>query len=137
VDGDTVELFYREKAEKGRLVGVDTPETKHPRKPVECYGPEAASFTSTTLPKGTEVRITLDTKSQQRDRYGRLLVYLWVNLDDDPAFELFNAALVRLGYARVYPFFPFDRLQEFRALEALAMEEKRGLWGACQYEPYR
>jgi endonuclease YncB( thermonuclease family) len=66
-----------------------------------------------------------------------LLVYLWVQLDDDEPLELFNAALVRLGYARVYPFFKFDRLQEFRNFEAEAMAEKAGLWGACSYEPYQ
>jgi len=137
LDGDTVELLYQGRAEKARLVGVDTPETKDPRKPVQCYGPEASQFTSTTLPRGTEVRITWNPLGDKRDKYKRLLVYLWVQLDDDEPLELFNAALVRLGYARVYPFFKFDRLQEFRNLEAAAMAEKAGLWGACGYEPYQ
>ena len=137
LDGDTVELLYQGKAEKARLVGVDTPETKDPRKPVQCFGPEAANFTTTTLPRGLEARITWNPIGDKRDKYNRLLVYLWVQLDDDEPFELFNAALVRLGYARVYPFFKFDRLQEFRNFEAAAMVEKAGLWGACSYEPYQ
>lgn len=137
IDGDTVELLYMGRVVKARLVGVDTPETKDPRKPVECFGPEAARFTSTTLPRGTEARITWNPLGKREDRYGRLLVYLWIQLDEDGPFELFNAALIRLGYARVYPFFKFDRFSEFRRLEALALAEKRGLWGDCGYEPYR
>jgi micrococcal nuclease len=137
LDGDTVELLYQGKAEKARLVGVDTPETKDPRKPVQCFGPEASQFTTTTLPRGLEARITWNPVGDKRDKYSRLLVYLWVQLDDDEPFELFNAALVRLGYARVYPFFKFDRLQEFRNFEAEAIAEKAGLWGACNYEPYQ
>jgi inner membrane protein len=137
LDGDTVELLYQGKAEKARLVGVDTPETKDPRKPVQCFGPEASNFTTTTLPRGLEARITWNPIGDKRDKYNRLLVYLWVQLDDDEPLELFNAALVRLGYARVYPFFKFDRLQEFRNFEAAAMAEKAGLWGACSYEPYQ
>jgi len=137
LDGDTVELLYQGKAEKARLVGVDTPETKDPRKPVQCFGPEASQFTTTTLPRGLEARITWNPVGDKRDKYSRLLVYLWVQLDDDEPLELFNAALVRLGYARVYPFFKFDRLQEFRNFEAEAVAEKAGLWGACNYEPYK
>lgn len=138
VDGDTVEILWQGKAEKARLVGVDTPETKHPQKGVECYGPEASQYTTATLPRGTAVRFTWNPVGDKRDKYGRLLVYLWVNLDDDDPLELFNAALIRLGYARMYPFFKFDRAQEFRKLEELARQEKRGLWGACVgYEPYK
>ena len=135
IDGDTVVLLYQGQAERARLIGVDTPETKHPKKGVECFGPEASQFTSTTLPPGTEVRITWNPLGKRRDKYNRLLVYIWTQLDDDEPLELFNAALVRLGYARVYPFFPFDRLKEFRELEARAIAEKAGLWGACNYAP--
>lgn len=137
LDGDTVELLYQGRSEKARLVGVDTPETKDPRKPVQCFGPEASQFTSTTLPRGLEARITWNPLGDKRDKYNRLLVYLWVQLDDDEPLEIFNAALIRLGYARVYPFFKFDRLQEFRNFEAAAMAERAGLWGACNYEPYQ
>ena len=137
VDGDTVQILYQGRAQTARLVGVDTPETKHPQKGVECWGPEASRYTSTTLPPGTPVRITWNPLGSQRDKYGRLLVYLWVQLDDDEPVELFNAALIRLGHARMYPFFKFDRAKEFRALEDMARKEARGLWGACGYEPYR
>lgn len=137
IDGDTIELSYQNATKSARLVGVDTPETKDPRKPLECFGPEAARFTSTTLPRGSEVRITYNPLGDRVDKYGRLLVYLWAQLDDDEPLELFNAALIRLGYARVYPFFKFDRLQEFRKLEEQACAEKAGLWGACGYEPYK
>ena len=136
IDGDTVEIRYKNANERARLVGIDTPETNHPEKGVECFGPEAKKFVSTTLPPGTEARITWNPLGSRRDKYNRLLVYLWVQLDEDPNFELLNAVLVLYGYARVYPFFAFDRLQEFRALEMDARAARRGLWGACNFAPY-
>ena len=136
IDGDTVEIRYKNANERARLVGIDTPETNHPTKGVECFGPEAKKFMSTTLPPGTEVRITWNPLGDRRDKYNRLLVYLWVQLDEDPNFELLNAVLVLYGYARVYPFFLFDRYKEFRALEMEARIFHRGLWGACNFAPY-
>ena len=136
IDGDTVEIRYKNANERARLVGIDTPETNHPTKGVECFGPEAKKFMSTTLPPGTEVRITWNHLGDRRDKYNRLLVYLWVQLDEDPNFELLNAVLVLYGYARVYPFFAFDRYKEFRALEMEARIFHRGLWGACNFVPY-
>jgi len=134
VDGDTLDVLIGGRQERVRLIGVDTPETKHPRKPVECYGPEASQFTKETL-EGRKVWLTYKP-SERYDKYGRLLAYVWLNLDGDPELELFNEELVRGGYARVYPFFHFRYLDEFRSLEAWARKQGVGLWGECSFEPY-
>lgn len=134
VDGDTVKVRLGRKEETVRLIGVDTPETKDPRKAVECFGPEAARFTASTL---ADRQVWLTYKAdEKRDKYDRLLAYLWLDLDEDPEPELFNKELVKRGYARVYPFFPFDYLGEFRREEGQARAQRLGLWGQCAYEPY-
>jgi micrococcal nuclease len=135
VDGDTVDLLLGGRQERVRLIGVDTPETKHPDKPVECFGPEASAFTAQTL---DQHQVWLTYKPDERyDKYGRLLAYLWLDLDGDPEVELFNQELVARGYARVYPFFPFEYLDQFRQAEAQALSQGLGLWGECGYQPYR
>jgi micrococcal nuclease len=134
VDGDTIDLLLGGRQERVRLIGVDTPETKHPDKPVECFGPEASAFTAQTL---DQHQVWLTYKPDERyDKYGRLLAYLWLDLDGDPEVELFNQELVARGYARVYPFFPFEYLDQFRQAEAQAQSQGLGLWGECGYQPY-
>lgn len=124
VDGDTIEL---EGGERVRLVGVDTPETKHPRKPVERFGKEAAAFTKRHL-AGEKVKLTYDqanAATKHRDRYGRLLAYVHRERDNwDHCAEL-----LKQGYAYAYTEFPAARLEEFRKLQREAREAKRGLWG--------
>jgi micrococcal nuclease len=134
IDGDTVKVRLGRKEETVRLIGVDTPETKDPRKEVECFGREASRFTTSAL-EGRQVWLTYKP-NERRDKYDRLLAYLWLNLDEDPEPEMFNEELVRKGYARVYPFFPFEYLEEFRQDEARARARRLGLWGECDYEPY-
>ena len=93
VDGDTIVVDVGGRAEKVRILGADTPETVDPRKPVQCYGPEASAHTKKRLPPGT--RVTLETDAEVRDKYGRLLAYVYVGgarYDDE---------LLRLGYARL------------------------------------
>jgi endonuclease YncB( thermonuclease family) len=75
VDGDTVELELGGQRERVRLLGIDTPETVHPSKPVECWGPEASALATQLLAPGTEVLVQRDQEA--RDRFGRLLAYLW------------------------------------------------------------
>ena len=118
IDGDTVSLQYLGKA---RLIGVDTPETVHPEKPVEFFGKEATDFTRRHL-DAEEVRVEYDW--QRTDSYGRVLVYLYL---EDGTF--FNAELVKLGYAHAYTKYPFKYLEEFREYEQEARENGRGLWG--------
>ncbi len=123
VDGDTIKLFGGERV---RYIGVDTPETVHPRKPVEPFGKEASAY-NRTLVEGRRVRIETDVR--ERDRYGRLLGYVYV-LDEATGEELFvNAELLRAGYARVMTIPPDVRhAEEFLALEREARERRRGLW---------
>lgn len=126
VDGDTVVVRMDGHDERVRLIGVDTPETKDPRKPVQCFGKEASGFTSNLLPKGTRVRLERDV--EERDRYDRLLAYLY--RVDDGLFV--NRELVAQGYAATLTIPPnVAHADEFAALAAQARDAGLGLWGAC------
>lgn len=120
-DGDTIKVSIGGTTETVRLIGVDTPETVHPSKPVEPYGPEASTFTKRRL-SGQNVRLEFDV--EERDHYGRLLAYVWI------ANELFNATLVKDGYAQVLTIPPNVKYaDQFVALQREARENNRGLWG--------
>jgi endonuclease YncB( thermonuclease family) len=118
IDGDTLELSTGEKV---RMIGVDTPETKDPRKPVQYFGKEATAFTQ-RLAEGKPVRLEYD--QQRQDKYGRILAYVYLA---DGTFV--NAEIIKQGYGYAYTRFPFKHLEQFRQLEREAREEKRGLWG--------
>ena len=127
IDGDTIEIRFSGHTERVRLVGVDTPETRHPRKPVQCYGHEASAFTAAALPVGTKVRIERDIEA--RDVYDRLLAYIF-RLSDD---MFINLQLVRQGYARVLTIEPNTAyLSEFVAAANEAKRDNLGLWQACR-----
>ncbi|MEW6614810.1 MAG: thermonuclease family protein [Thermodesulfobacteriota bacterium] len=120
VDGDTIVVNIEGKHENVRLIGVDTPETVHPFKPVEYYGKEASEFTKSMV-EGKQVRLEYDW--QKRDKYGRLLAYVFLT---DGTF--INAEIVKQGYGHAYTRFPFKYLEEFRRYEREARENNRGLW---------
>ena len=125
VDGDTILLDPKEKV---RLIGVETPETVHPKKGVECFGQDAKAFTRAAV-EGKQVRLVLDDANAARghkDRYGRTLGYLY--LQDG---MMLNAELIRLGFAHAYTRFPFRHLVEFRRLEQEARGRGVGLWSSC------
>jgi micrococcal nuclease len=132
VDGDTVRVRIAGAPpglgalETIRLIGVDTPETVHPRQPVQRFGREASDYTKTRLLNKT-VYLAFDWNL--RDRYGRLLAYVYTAAGDGTNARCFNAALIRDGYAHAYTRFAFQFIEEFRALEAEARRETRGLWG--------
>lgn len=127
IDGDTVDIRLDGRTERVRLIGIDTPETKHPRKPVQCYGHEASAFTSAALPVGTPVRIERDVEA--RDVYGRLLAYIFRESDN----EFINLQLAQLGYARVLTIEPNTAyLSSFEAAVNDAKANNRGLWQACR-----
>jgi len=121
VDGDTIYVGRGWRSTKVRLIGVDTPETVHPEKPVEFFGPEASEFTKKKL-DGKKVRLESEP-SNQYDAYGRLLAYVLL-LDGTH----FNAELIKQGYARVIAPFPFHRYEEFRSYEREARVKRLGLW---------
>ncbi len=122
IDGDTVRVRVGGKTRTVRLIGVDTPETKHPSKAVEYFGREASAFTKAHL-EGKTVRLAKDSIGDTRDRYGRLLRYVYLDGDN------FNARLIREGYAHAYRRFPFSRRQAFIRLEQQARKRGKGLWG--------
>ena len=125
VDGDTLILSPNDKV---RLIGVDTPETVHPKKMVECYGKEAKEFTRSTV-AGQNIRLVLDHANagrRHKDRYGRTLGYVY--RQDG---MMLNAELIRRGFAHAYTRFPFRYLVEFRRLEQEARGRGVGLWSSC------
>lgn len=111
--------------EKVRLVGIDTPETHHPNTPAQCYGAQASRATTEKL-LNTSVRLEADPTGDNRDRYDRLLRYVFT-ADE----TLWNKELISRGEAFAYISFPFVRKAEFMAAQFEAAREKRGLWNAC------
>jgi micrococcal nuclease len=123
IDGDTVEATIGGAVEDVRYIGVDTPESVAPDQPVECFGRQAAAF-NRRLVAGETVRLVFD--EERRDRYGRLLAYVYAGD------EFVNAALLRRGYARTLTIAPNDRFAGlFARLERQAGGSGRGLWNAC------
>jgi micrococcal nuclease len=135
VDGDTivvtgaVSIDGRER-ETVRLIGVDTPETVHPRQPVQCYGPQASAYTKARLPKGITVTLRFDagtTALRDRTPSRRLLAYVW-RTDG----RHHNLELVKGGYARAAHYPPQDDHRDaFKQAEAKAKAANKGRWGAC------
>lgn len=129
VDGDTVHVRVRGFDTVVRLIGVDTPETRHPTRPVECWGPQATSRAEALLPTGAPVRLVTDPSQDTRDRYDRLLAYIYTG-DRDGAASV-NRALVAAGAGRAYVYggVPFRYAPAFTRAEAAARAAGRGLWG--------
>jgi len=125
VDGDTIDVNMNGKTERIRMIGVDTPETKKPDTPVQCFGPEASDYTHKTL-TGKSVRLEADPLDDNRDRYGRLLRYVY--LQDG---TLFDESLIQQGYGFAYVLFPFSKKVEFTKAQNQARSAKLGLWAAC------
>ena len=123
VDGDTVEVSLGGTTEDVRYIGVDTPETVAPGEPVECFGKPASHFNE-RLVEGEDVRLVFD--DERRDRYGRLLAYVYLGG------TFVNAELVRRGYARTLTIAPnTDHAPLFARLQQAAGDAGRGLWGTC------
>lgn len=129
VDGDTIIVAIGNRRERVRLIGVDTPETVDPRRPVGCFGTEASNHTKSLLPAGMAVRLERD--AEQRDRYGRLLAYVYRHNDG-----LFvNEELLRDGYGQLLTIPPnVAHVDAFRDAQRVARESGAGLWSACAHE---
>jgi len=126
VDGDTLVADVGGRYQRIRLIGVDTPETVSPVKPVQCFGKQASDHLKALLPKGTAIRLVGDAESH--DRYGRPLAYVYRQSD-----QLFvNLELARDGYASLLTFPPnvAHESQFARAVDT-ARQLRRGLWGTC------
>ncbi len=127
IDGDTIDVSGGERV---RLIGIDTPETNDPNRPAGCFGKEASRFTAAVLAPGTPVRLVGD--AEQRDRYGRLLAYVYRR--DDGLFV--NAELLRRGYAQLLTIPPnVAHTDEFAAIARDARAGSQGLWGTCTLLP--
>ena len=123
-DGDTIRVRLDSgRVERVRYLGVDTPETAKPNAPGECYADSAREFNE-RLVGDRDVRLELD--AEERDRYGRLLAYVYVER------TLINAVLVREGYAVALTVPPNVRFApRFRRLARAARRGGKGLWGSC------
>ena len=125
IDGDTIQVFLDGESQTIRYIGVDTPETRHPSIPVECYGPEASLFNE-ELVAGKHVLLEKDTTDQ--DKYGRLLRYVWIE-----GVGLVNHILVEAGYARVSTYPPDVKYEHLLiAAESSAQADGIGLWSSCR-----
>jgi len=126
IDGDTVDVIITGREERVPLIGIDTPETKKPNSPIECFGPEATAFTEALLPIGTPIYIERDVVN--RDDFGRLLGYVY--RADDGIFV--NYEIMRQGFAQPLSIPPNDTFAELFADAARAAEaDDAGLWAAC------
>jgi len=123
IDGDTIIVSMGEKEKvRLRLIGIDTPETVHPRKPVQPFGKEASHFTKRSL-EGRWIELELET--QTHDRYGRLLAHVWLNG------QHFNLKLVEVGLARVMTVGPNRKYEQVLGqVEQEARRRRIGMWSA-------
>lgn len=128
VDGDTIEI---ESGERVRYLGIDTPETVHPTKKVQCFGREASNKNK-ELVLGKEVLLEKDISD--RDRYGRLLRYVYLSNETNPQEVLMvNEYLIELGFATVVTYPPDVKYKDrFLKQQRQAQDSEKGLWGSCK-----
>ena len=123
VDGDTVDIFKGGKTVRLRLIGLDTPETVDPRKPVQCFG-KIASDRAKELLTDTWVRIETDPSQGTLDKYGRTLAYIF--FADGTSYEKY---MIANGYGHEYTYdLPYKYQKEFKAAQVQAQTEKKGFW---------
>ncbi|MCD5396240.1 MAG: thermonuclease family protein [Candidatus Pacebacteria bacterium] len=127
IDGDTIVARVGFKNKTIRLLGIDTPEIKGPYTEEECFEREASKKTKNLLFK-KRVYLLKDPNAPDRDKYGRLLRYVF--LEDG---EFVNAKLVKEGYAFAYILEPIEFGRFFEELEKEAKQKKLGLWGVCSF----
>lgn len=132
IDGDTIDIQIDGKIERLRLIGINTPETVDPRKPVECFGREASDKAKTLL-VGKKVALESDPSQGERDKYSRLLRYVF--LEDGTNF---NLEMIATGYAYEYTYEGEYRYQSsFKSAQKSAEANNLGLWGAnCASQTY-
>jgi micrococcal nuclease len=134
IDGDTYEILINGKKEKIRVLGIDTPEKKGGFRPEGCFGNDASIYAKTQLREKDVALLNPKAKkndedNENRDKYGRLLRYVFVEGRD------FGAHLITEGYASSYKKFPHERLQYYNQLEKTAQQQQKGMWNPenCEY----
>ena len=130
IDGDTVVVLIGAAPVTIRLIGIDTPETVDPRKPVQCFGAEASQRAKSIL-ESRRVFLETDPSQGDRDTYGRLLAYVFLSDGSN-----FNQKMIAEGYAHEYTYdLPYKYQNEFRKAERQARQKELGLWapGVCAH----
>ena len=128
IDGDTVEIETMHGSLRLRVIGIDTPETLHPLKPVEPFGPEASQRAKELLSdKTVKIHYDSDPKHETWGKYGRLLAYLEL-----PGGRDFGLVMINEGLAKAYPKYPFSRVAAYLAAEQKAKAGNVGLWQSRQ-----
>jgi micrococcal nuclease len=126
VDGDTIDVNISGRRERVRLIGIDTPVTKKPNTPVQCYGPEATKFTKSLLPSDTPLHLERDVVA--RDDFGRMLAYVYVAGDG----KFVNLTIIGKGFARPLTIPPNSaHANEFIEAARIAQAGSIGLWARC------
>lgn len=131
IDGDTITVNVRGKNETVRLLGIDSPETVDPRKPIQCFG-KAASDKMKSFVQGKSVILVDDSTQGNRDKYKRLLRYVYL---PDSVRTFVNGEMVKQGFAFSYRQYPTKYLARFNGWEKYARENNLGLWGSCSLSP--
>jgi micrococcal nuclease len=123
IDGDTIKVDRGGVQVTVRILGMDTPETHDPRKPVQCFGPAAAARAQQLL-AGRTVALTSDPTQDRHDKYGRELDYVWLANG-----TLYDWLMIRDGYAHEYTYRkPYEYRSAFLAAQAQARAAGRGFW---------
>lgn len=129
VDGDTIKVKKDSKEYSVRLLAVDTPETVKRGANIEPFGKEASQYTCKQITNAKEIVLEYDPNSQQQDKYGRLLA--WVYVDH----ELLQAKLIEQGYAEVaYLYDNYLYTKQLQQLQKQAQEAKKGMWSLSEDE---
>ncbi|MDQ5952619.1 MAG: micrococcal nuclease [Patescibacteria group bacterium] len=125
IDGDTVDVLWQGEEMRLRLIGMDTPETVDPRKPVQCFGKEASQHAHNLL-DGQSVELEFDASQGEVDKYGRILAYILL-----PSGKNFAEVMLRDGYAYEYTYDKSYKYQNiFKNAEQDARDSERGLWSS-------
>lgn len=123
VDGDTFTIKLGSQTTKVRVIGIDTPESVDPRRPVQCFGKEASARASALL-SGKNVWLEVDPNQDTRDRFGRLLRFVWIDNTSD-----FGLTMIRDGFALEYTYdLPYRYQAQYRSAQVAAKETDAGLW---------
>lgn len=128
VDGDTVDIWVNNELQRVRIIGLDTPETVNPRKKIQCFGKEAFARAKELMPVGSEVILELDSTQDTFDKYDRLLVHIFVRLDDESDVS-FALQMIAEGFAKHYVYkVPSMYAKDYEYAEITAKTNWLGLW---------
>ncbi len=123
VDGDTAKFLYKNEIITTRFLAIDTPETKHPTKPVEAWGKEASDYTCNKIKNANKIVLEYDDNSDEVDKYNRHLAWVWVDN------KLLQKELISKGYAKVaYLYGNYKYTKELQEIEKTAIDKKLGIW---------